>query len=186
MGRHAMIMDAKTLCLGVLVMGDASGYEIRKMFEEGPFAHFQDVGYGSIYPALAKLLEEELVAVADAPADGHPEKKVYAATPAGRKAFRSSLSRAPMRDKIRSDAAFLMFFAEFLDPDHLRAVYDDYLSYYRERVQIMEGLDSDGVPEGRLFVRGLGLAFYQAVVTYMTANRDRLLNVQPTTADAAE
>lgn len=179
-------MDAKTLCLGVLVMGDASGYEIRKMFEEGPFAHFQDVGYGSIYPALAKLLEEGLVVVVDTPADGHPEKKIYAATPAGRRAFRSSLSRAPMHDKIRSDAAFLMFFAEFLDPDHLRAVYDDYLAYYRERVEVMESLDSEDVPEGRRFVRGLGLAFYRSVVTYMTANRDQLLNASSETAGAAE
>jgi PadR family transcriptional regulator AphA len=179
-------MDAKTLCLGVLVMGDASGYEIRKMFEEGPFAHFQDVGYGSIYPALAKLSEEGLIVAADATGEGHPDKKVYAATPTGREAFRQSLARTPMGDKIRSDTAFLMFFAEYLDPDHLRAVYDDYLAFYRDRVQIMQGLDPDGVPEGRLFVRGLGLAFYQAVVTYMTANRDRFLNAAPDKADAAE
>tara|TARA_R110002072_G_scaffold181269_3_gene337498 strand:+ start:889 stop:1428 length:540 start_codon:yes stop_codon:yes gene_type:complete len=179
-------MDAKTLCLGVLVMGDASGYEIRKMFEEGPFAHFQDVGYGSIYPALSKLSEEGLIVVAETPGEGHPDKKVYAVTPAGRAVFRQSLARAPMNDKVRSDTAFLMFFAEFLDPDHLRAVYDDYLAFYRARVEIMQGLDPEGVPEGRLFVRGLGLAFYQAVVTYMTENRDRLLTAGPGKADAAE
>lgn len=179
-------MDAKTLCLGVLVMGDASGYEIRKMFEEGPFAHFQDVGYGSIYPALAKLSEDGLIAVTDTPGEGHPDKKVYAVTAAGRAVFRQSLARAPMQDKIRSDAAFLMFFAEFLDRDHLHTVYDDYLAFYRARVETMQGLDPEGMPEGRLFVRGLGLAFYQAVVTYMTENRDRFLNAGPGKADAAE
>lgn len=179
-------MDAKTLCLGVLVMGDASGYEIRKMFEEGPFAHFQDVGYGSIYPALAKLSEDGLIAVTETPDEGHPDKKVYTATPAGRAVFRKSLARKPANDKIRSDAAFLMFFAEFLDPDHLREIYDDYLSFYRDRIQIMQGLDPEGVPEGQLFVRGLGLAFYQAVVTYMTDNRERFLNAAPGEADAVE
>ena len=179
-------MDAKTLCLGVLVMGDASGYEIRKMFEEGPFAHFQDVGYGSIYPALSKLSEEGLIAVTDTPGEGHPDKKVYAVTPAGRAVFRKSLARAPMTDKIRSDTAFLMFFAEYLDPDHLRTVYDDYLTFYRERIRVMQELDPEGVSEGRLFVRGLGLAFYQAVVTYMTDNRERFLNAAPGNADAAE
>ena len=40
-------MDVKTLCLGVLTLGDASGYEIRKQFEEGPFAHFFGASYGS-------------------------------------------------------------------------------------------------------------------------------------------
>ncbi|MEQ9449689.1 MAG: PadR family transcriptional regulator [Rhodospirillaceae bacterium] len=160
-------MDAKTLCLGVLVMGDASGYEIRKMFEEGPFAHFQDVGYGSIYPALSKLSEEGLIAVAETPGEGHPDKKVYAVTPAGRAVFRQSLARVPMNDKVRSDTAFLMFFAEFLDPDHLRAVYDDYLAFYRARVEIMQGLDPEGVPEGRLFVRENYMQFYNLSSRYI-------------------
>ena len=179
-------MDAKTLCLGVLVMGDASGYEIRKMFDEGPFAHFQDVGFGSIYPALAKLSDEGLVAVTGGAGDGHPEKKVYAITPAGRDAFTQSLARAPKRDKLRSDVTFMMFFAEFLDPDHLRGVYDDYLAHYRDRVRFMESLDAEGVPEGRLFVRGMGLAFYRAITEYMTENRDRLINAGPGAKDAAE
>src|SRR3546814_8991519 len=38
--RGARDMDAKTLCLGVLSRGAASGYEIKKAFEEGPFSHF--------------------------------------------------------------------------------------------------------------------------------------------------
>jgi len=54
-------MDVKTLCLGVLSLGDASGYEIRKMFEEGPFAHFHHASFGSIYPALSPLLDAEQV-----------------------------------------------------------------------------------------------------------------------------
>ncbi|MCZ6511637.1 MAG: PadR family transcriptional regulator, partial [Alphaproteobacteria bacterium] len=49
-------MDTKTLCLGVLTHGDASGYEIKKALEDGPFGHIQEIGFGSIYPALAKLL----------------------------------------------------------------------------------------------------------------------------------
>ncbi len=53
-------MDVKTLCLAVLFQGEATGYEIKKAFEEGPFAHFQRASFGSIYPALSKLLVEEL------------------------------------------------------------------------------------------------------------------------------
>src|SRR5690606_26574731 len=33
-------MDVKTLCLAVLFREEATGYEIKKAFEEGPFAHF--------------------------------------------------------------------------------------------------------------------------------------------------
>ena len=45
-------MDTRSICLGVLSMGEATGYEIKKLFEDGPFSHFYDAGYGSIYPAL--------------------------------------------------------------------------------------------------------------------------------------
>ena len=179
-------MDAKTLCLGVLVMGDASGYEIRKMFEEGPFAHFQDASYGSIYPALAKLAEDGLIVVIETPEDGHPDKrdkKTYRITEVGRRAFNEALAKTPTPDKIRSDTTFLMFFAEFMDPDHLRAVYDDYLAYYRDRADFLKTLDPEGVPEGRLFVRGMGLAFYEAVADYMAENRARLMGEE---ADAAD
>lgn len=184
-------MDAKTLCLGTLILGDASGYEIKKMFEEGPFAHFQDVGYGSIYPALAKLLDEGLVievrAAPESVVDkGHPDKKVYSLTDTGREVFRQALAKTPGRDKIRSDAAFMMFFSEFLEPVHLRNVFDDYLAHYKSRADFMRTLDPTGVPQGRLFVRGLGQAFYDAVVEYMDANRDMIMKPDAGSNRAAE
>ena len=55
-------MDVKILCLGVLSRGEASGYEIKKAFEEGPFSHFHQASFGSIYPALNALSAEGLVA----------------------------------------------------------------------------------------------------------------------------
>lgn len=171
-------MDAKTLCLGVLALGDASGYEIRKMFEDGPFAHFQDVGYGSIYPSLARLQEEGLIHVAPgavAGEGGHPEKKVYAITEAGRAAFRAALARPPAPDKIRSDTTFLLFFAEWLDPPLLARTYDGYLEAFRRQAAFIKSLDPEGVNQGRLFVRGMGVAFYEAIVAYLEANRDKLL-----------
>jgi hypothetical protein len=52
-------MNVKTLCLGILSFGEASGYEIKKKVEEGLFSHFIDASYGSIYPALTQMLAEE-------------------------------------------------------------------------------------------------------------------------------
>ena len=48
-------MDVKTLCLGVLSRGEATGYEIKKQCEEGPLAFFYAAGFDSIYPALNAL-----------------------------------------------------------------------------------------------------------------------------------
>ena len=71
-------MDAKNLCLGALTCGDASGYEIKKMFEEGPFAYFHQVSFGSIYPALAKLCDQQLISMREESQEGRPDKKVVA------------------------------------------------------------------------------------------------------------
>ena len=77
-------MDARTLCLGALELGDASGYEIKKLYEEGDLSHFYAVGFGSIYPALTRLVDDGLAECFDQPQDKRPDKKVYALTEAGR------------------------------------------------------------------------------------------------------
>ena len=169
-------MDVRTLCLGVLSLGDASGYEIKKAFEAGPFAHFHQAGFGSIYPALGGLHEDGCVSFTEVATDRRPAKKVYAITEKGRTAFRQALTKWPAPDKIRSEFVFMLFFADLMDEDHLDAVYDAYLAHYRRHVEQIRGLDSTGIAPGRLFARGFGLAFYEAAVEYLETNRALLLN----------
>ena len=68
-------MNVKTQCSGTLTMGAATGYEIRKTFEKGPFAAFYDAGYGSNYPALWCLLNEDLATVESEVQSGKLAKK---------------------------------------------------------------------------------------------------------------
>ncbi len=68
-------MNVKTLCSGTLTMGAATGYEIRKTFEKGRFAAFYDAGYGSNYPALWCLLNEDLATVEEEAQSGKLAKK---------------------------------------------------------------------------------------------------------------
>lgn len=177
-------MDAKTLCLGVLSLGDASGYEIKKQFEEGPFAHFHAAGFGSIYPALGALSAEGLATCREVAQEGRPPKKVYRITAEGVDAFRRALQKAPAADSFRSEAIFMMFFAEMLDHRHLRDVLDDYVSHYRQHLDRMSAQDRRGFGAGRRFVHGFGLAVYQAAVDYMEDNRDMLLGCPINGADA--
>ena len=53
-------MNIRTLCLGILQFEDATGYEINKLVADGRFSHFIEASYGSIYPALTKMMQEEL------------------------------------------------------------------------------------------------------------------------------
>ena len=175
-------MDVKTLCLGVLVLGDASGYEIKKHFEEGPFSHFHAAGFGSIYPALGALLADGLVTCTEMAQEGRPDKKVYSLTEAGRRAFRRELHKAPSPDSYRSEAIFMMFFGDLLDPDHLGEVYQRHLAVHRAKVDCFRDPDCTVAGRDRQFVHGLGLAVSRAIVDYMEANRGLLFG----TGDAVD
>ena len=70
-------MDVKTLCLGMLSRGSATGYEIKKQCEEGPFAYFYAAVFGSIYPALNALPKDGHNSVEEIGQNGKPSKKVY-------------------------------------------------------------------------------------------------------------
>ena len=164
-------MDVKTLCLGVLVLGDSSGYEIKKHFEEGPFSHFHAAGFGSIYPALGALLADGLVTCTEMAQEGRPDKKVYSITEAGRRAFRRELHKPPSPDSYRSEAIFMMFFGDLIDAHHLADVYERHLAINRGKVELLSDPDCRVTSHGRQFVRGLGLAVSRAIVDYMEANK---------------
>lgn len=79
-------MDIRTLCLGVLTMGDATGYEIKKIFEDRLDLIFH-ASYGSIYPALNRLTDEGLVSCEEFVQEKRPDKKIYSITAKGRYSF---------------------------------------------------------------------------------------------------
>ena len=68
-GCRVCSMDVKTVCLGILTEGPASGYDLKKEFES-TFGHFFAAGYGSIYPALSSLAEQGLVSCEEIAQDG--------------------------------------------------------------------------------------------------------------------
>jgi len=168
-------MDAKTLCLGVLARGDASGYEIKKSFEEGPFAHIQAASFGSIYPALTKLSEDGLLACRAEPQDKRPDKKVYSITPAGRDALAARLMQPPAADRVSSDFLFIMFFAHVLPPPLLADFIDQRIAWYEASIERMQGCGVETRPPGERFVHGFGLAWYETAARYLREHRDELL-----------
>src|SRR6202012_6279642 len=107
-------MDVRTICLGILSRGDATGYEIKKLFDDDGYQHFVEASFGSIYPALNRLTAEGLVSVREEAQDKRPDRKVYSITPEGRSAFFASLMKPLPEDKHRSSFAFAMLFAHLL------------------------------------------------------------------------
>ena len=114
-------MDTKTLCLAVLSMGDASGYEIKKRVEE-VFSRFMDVAPSGIYAALKLLEKEGFVSAQVVVQEGRPNKTVYTLLERGRDALAVSLKASEGRHKIRSELVTLLMFADLLPPAKLRDV----------------------------------------------------------------
>ena len=164
-------MEVKTLCLGVLTLGDASGYEIKKAFEDSPVGDFTGASYGSIYPALTKLTEEGLVTCEAQSQEGRPDKKVYSITPAGKQNFIEAMSTSPSEDKYRSEFAFMMLFADLMSPEQVSRLIDLQILRYRQkqsedRVRLIK-------PESKAaeFLEGYGQAVFEAAIQYLENNR---------------
>ena len=165
-------MDAKTLCLAVLTQGDASGYEIKKTLEEAPFSHFQETGFGSIYPALTKLTEEGQVSFREMVQEKRPDKKVYSITPKGERRLAKSLMEGPAPDRYRSDFLFALFHGHLLPADHVARIIDERLAWYEAQIERMQGCEVEDDSPGHRFVHGFGLALYRAAAKYLRENRD--------------
>jgi DNA-binding PadR family transcriptional regulator len=176
-------MDVKTACLGVLACRDASGYEIRKEFEDGLFSHFAEGGFGSIYPALRQLEGEGKVVSVTLGDDGRPGKKVYRLTPRGRLALVDAMARQPGEDKYKSDFLFTLLFAEYQSARWIEQVVDTRIAHYIELLQAMETPDAEqaatggALPAGHAFVHGFGIAVYRAALDYLEHNKHEIVAV---------
>jgi DNA-binding PadR family transcriptional regulator len=164
--------DIKTICLGALSFGDATGYEIRKQFEEGPFAYFYDASFGSIYPALNKLLADGFVTCTTETQVGRPTKKIYSITDAGLAALRTALAQDPVEHKLRSDFLAALFFGHLVGPEDRAKAYDAYCDFYRNALNSFCERDQ---LFSRNLVQGFGKHVYQAALDYLESHRDEFV-----------
>ncbi len=163
-------MDIRTLCLGILTLGDTTGYEIKKVFEH-ELSHFYEASYGSIYPALNRLTDDGLVSCQAMVQDGRPDKKVYSITTSGRMEFMDALMRPPGKDRLRSNFLAILRFADLLPARHLSQLIDDRMADYRQRIDKLQSCQNTAPSTAEQFIAGYGAAIYQAAFDYLEDNR---------------
>ena len=169
-------MDTKTLCLGILNLRDASGYDIKKLFEEA-FSHFQGVSFGSIYPALNQLTEQGLATYREEHRPKHPAKKVFQVTDAGRKAFLAALGQTQPMEKYRSDFSVLLMFAHLCPSERLAEVLDQQMANLETELEYLHGIEPrDDLTAGMRFTIQYGIAAKQARLDFLRQRREPLLH----------
>ncbi len=171
-----MTMNVRTLCLGILSLKDATGYEIKKMVEEGVFSHFIDASYGSIYPALAQMLKEGLVTVRSETQPGRPERKIYSITGKGRAVLQEALHTDPAPDKFKSEFLFQMLFMDRIDPQHLAVIYDAYIEEQEAELKRVEDSRNE-LPDhaGARFVNDFGRVLLGTAIAFLKERRENIL-----------
>ena len=157
-------MDTKTLCLGALLLGDETGYDIKKRFEES-FGFFLDVAPSGIYRALSELEAGGGVDVNHVQQTGRPNKKVYTPTADGIAAFEAALLATPARHRVRSELLFLLMFADRVPASKIDSALSDHLGEMDALItQTDQWLAEDGqqAPAGLQFVARFGLDMMRA------------------------
>ena len=175
-------MNVRTLCLGILSLQEASGYEIKKDIEDGLFSHFIDASFGSIYPALTQLAGEGFVTVREQEQTGKPDKKVYAITEAGRNALAKAISVVPAKDKYRSEFLFQMLLQDYLSPEMMLVAIQKQLNDLNEDLGRIAECSQEA--HGSHFVADYGNAVLTAAVKCLEYKKAELL--QQMAARAAE
>lgn len=166
-------MDVKTVCLGMLTDGAASGYDLKKQFESS-FGHFFAAGYGSIYPALSSLAEQGLVNCERISQAGKPDRKVYSITAEGRQFLLKALENTSPCHKVRSEFLAMMCFSRLMPTEDIETVLDNRLDDIERYKVLFENIEADcehGRSPGMKFVLGFGKAVSAAMEQYINENR---------------
>ncbi len=169
-------MDIKTVCLGMLTDGEASGYDMKKCFESS-FGHFFPAGYGSIYPALSTLARNGLVEFELVAQDGKPDRKVYNITDKGREALIEGLADENPSHKVRSEFLATLWFAHLMSDEQVDTVVANKLKELDEFLQLLEEFaagDCHRMGPGAQFVAGFGKHMASSFKQYIEENRDLL------------
>lgn len=170
-------MDVKTVCLGMLTDGEASGYDLKKQFESS-FAHFFAAGYGSIYPALSALARDGLVECREICQDGKPDRKVYRITDAGRAHMCDALKKPDPGHKVRSEFLATMCFAHLMTEEQLDVVLSHRLADIEHDLALIREYETSCVQDsspGMHFVCGCGKTMLTAMKNYIRQNRHLLV-----------
>jgi len=172
-------MDVKTVCLGMLTDGDASGYDMKKCFESS-FGHFFPAGFGSIYPALATLARNGLVEFEHIPQDGKPDRKVYSITEKGREELMQGLDNPNPTHKIRSEFLASLWFAHLMPEQQVETMMKNKLAEIEEFIVLIDeftNCECATLPKGARFVAGFGKHMACSFKQYIEENRAMLKEI---------
>ncbi|MGG4341990.1 PadR family transcriptional regulator [Paenibacillus lautus] len=125
------------ILLGMLMEGTMSGYDLKKTIDS-TVGTFYKASYGSLYPALKRLAEKDMVTLTET--DNSKNKKLYSLRPSGQKAFLDWLS-GPMQAG-RNEQLIRIFFFDYLDEGIRQKRLAEYIFKLDQEIQMLEAVQN--------------------------------------------
>ena len=169
-------MNVRTLCLAILHFGEVTGYEIKKLAEDGKFCYFIEASFGAIYPALTRMFNEGLVTWRSEQQEGKPSRKVYAITDLGRTQFIESLYEEPKPDKYKSEFLLMMLCSNILNKTYVTKLIDKKITEVELELQRLEQSLLTQQSSSEEFVFGYGIHMNKANLEFLHAQRHLVEN----------
>lgn len=168
-------MNARTLCLSILFDCEATGYEIRKLSTEGEYSYFVDVSYGAIYPALAKLADEELISVRIEAQEGKPSKKIYSINETGRQEFLDTLLTPVTPDSFKSEFLLFAHFASEVPRALLIQRIEERIKEQRAELETINEIAEKRESAADFWIVGYGRTCIETGLHYLETNKEALI-----------
>lgn len=113
------------IILGFLMRHEASGYDLKQWISCST-AYFYDASFGSIYPALKRLEQKDMITCHEV-IDGSKYKKIYQINESGKIAFIKWLEEPIIFKKSRHDHLVKIFFYNMLPKEKALMNLKDFL-----------------------------------------------------------
>ncbi|GHH13938.1 PadR family transcriptional regulator [Streptomyces lanatus] len=142
-------MSLKYAVLAALLEGEASGYELSKVFDIS-FANFWPATPQQLYRELERLAQDGLVEARFVQQERRPNKRMFTLTAAGREDLRAFAAEPPRRPTAIRDELLIKLQA-MEDPEATRALIEERVTwargklgrYERVRERLLDGRTED-------------------------------------------
>ncbi len=123
------------ILLGFLMEYDQNGYQMKQHMALGT-SNFMDASYGSLYPALKRLLKKGLIEAKET-VDNGKYTKIYSINKEGRKVFLEWLSEPAKIAPSAHEHLQKLYFYDFLDEETKRAHYKHYIESAEKEKKVL-------------------------------------------------
>ncbi|MFF7853382.1 helix-turn-helix transcriptional regulator [Streptomyces sp. NPDC007904] len=127
-------MSLKYAVLAALLEGEASGYELSKIFDVS-FANFWASTPQQLYRELERLTADGLIEARVVRQERRPDKRMFTLTEAGRKDLRAFAAEPPRRPTaIRDELLIKIQAMDGADPEATRALVEERMAWARGKL----------------------------------------------------